>query len=68
MLQGSPDLLVTNSPHPDRVHNWEHRTNTPYDPLDAAAVLSHKEIQSPCCEQRMVVRMYHWVPAALRGT
>ncbi|KAF8548607.1 hypothetical protein OG21DRAFT_1422787 [Imleria badia] len=51
----SPDLLITNSPHPDRVNSWEHHTETPYDPLDAAAVISHKDIQCPHCEHRMPV-------------
>ncbi|KAH0835046.1 hypothetical protein J3R83DRAFT_10783 [Lanmaoa asiatica] len=51
----SPDLLITSSPHSDRVRNWERRTDTPYDPLDAAAVVSHREIQCPYCEHRMVV-------------
>ncbi|KAF8438942.1 hypothetical protein L210DRAFT_2235973 [Boletus edulis BED1] len=52
---GYPDLLITISPHPDRVHNWEHRTNTPYDPWDAAAAITTKGIQCPYCEHRMVV-------------
>ncbi|KAF9222788.1 hypothetical protein BS17DRAFT_755176 [Gyrodon lividus] len=51
----SPDLLVTSSAHQDRIQWWEKHTKTPYDPLDAAAVLAHKDVQCPHCENWTVV-------------
>ncbi|KAI9461336.1 hypothetical protein HD554DRAFT_2028306 [Boletus coccyginus] len=50
----SPGLLITSEPHPDRIHNWEHRTDTPYDPFGAVDSLSYKELQCPHCEHRMI--------------
>ena len=58
MFQGSPDLLVTNLPHPDRVRSWEDHTQTAYQPFDAAAAVSHKEVQCPHCEHTTAVRKY----------
>ncbi|KIK81036.1 hypothetical protein PAXRUDRAFT_15460 [Paxillus rubicundulus Ve08.2h10] len=52
---GSPDLLVTNSPQQERIQSWEKYTQTPYDPLAAAAVLSYKDVQCPHCESWTVV-------------
>ncbi|KIJ63482.1 hypothetical protein HYDPIDRAFT_168332 [Hydnomerulius pinastri MD-312] len=47
--QATPDPLLTILPSPDRLSNWERRTKTPYDPLDAARVLAHKDVLCPLC-------------------
>ncbi|PCH36330.1 hypothetical protein WOLCODRAFT_146214 [Wolfiporia cocos MD-104 SS10] len=42
--------LTTYRPTPERVSSWFAQTNTPYDPLDAAAFMTHKELKCPQCE------------------
>ncbi|EIW76418.1 hypothetical protein CONPUDRAFT_111340, partial [Coniophora puteana RWD-64-598 SS2] len=52
---GSPDLLTTENPPPERIQWWEQQTRTPYAPADAIAELTHKYVQCPRCFAQVTV-------------
>lgn len=48
--------VTTYQASPQHAAQWQEQTGTPYDPLDAAAVMMYREVECPKCFMRVSVR------------
>ena len=48
--------VTTYQASPQHAAQWQEQTGTPYDPLEAAAVMMYREVECPKCFMRVSVR------------